>query len=55
MLNPRVHVRGAGADLSNIYLHQMQNQAVAMDADMVFRSGNGGIAYRCKKPAAAPQ
>jgi len=49
------NVSGAGADLSNIYLHQMQNQAVAMDADTVYRSGNGGIAYRCKKPAAAPQ
>jgi len=42
------NVDGIGADLSNIYVHQMQNQAVAMDADTVFRSGNGGIAYRCK-------
>ncbi|MGO9930873.1 MAG: hypothetical protein ACLPV8_03545 [Steroidobacteraceae bacterium] len=42
------NVAGIGGDLSNIYVHQMQNQAVSMDADTVFRSGNGGIAYRCK-------
>ncbi len=44
------NVSGAGADLSTSYLHQMQNQAAAMDAGTVYRSGNGGIAYRCKKP-----
>jgi len=43
------NVNGIGGDISNIYLRQMQNQAAAMDADTVFRSGNGGIAYRCKQ------
>ena len=47
------NVSGIGGDIGNIYLHQMQNQAVAMDADTVFRSGNGGIAYRCRGPAPA--
>jgi len=42
------NVSGIGGDIGNIYAHQMQNQAVAMDADTVFRSGTGGIAYRCK-------
>jgi hypothetical protein len=49
------NVSGIGGDIGNIYLHQMQNQAVAMDADTVFRSGNGGIAYRCRGPAPAPR
>jgi hypothetical protein len=49
------NVGGIGGDIGNIYLRQMQNQAVAMDADTVFRSGNGGIAYRCNRPAPAPQ
>jgi hypothetical protein len=49
------NVNGIGGDIGNIYLRQMQNQAVAMDADTVFRSGNGGIAYRCKPPASVPQ
>jgi hypothetical protein len=44
------NVAGIGGDIGNIYLRQMQNQAVAMDADTVFRSGTGGIAYRCKAP-----
>ncbi len=44
------NVAGIGGDIGNIYLRQMQNQAVAMDADTVFRSGNGGIAYRCRGP-----
>jgi hypothetical protein len=44
----RGNVNGIGGDISTIYVHQMQNQAVSMDADTVFRSGNGGIAYRCK-------
>jgi hypothetical protein len=44
------NVAGIGGDIGNIYRRQMQNQAVAMDADTVFRSGNGGIAYRCKGP-----
>jgi hypothetical protein len=41
-------VSGAAANISTNYAHQMQNQALSMDADTVFRSGNGGIAYRCK-------
>ncbi len=49
------NVSGIGGDIGNIYLRQMQNQAVAMDADTVFRSGNGGIAYRCKQPTPAPR
>ncbi len=49
------NVAGIGGDIGNIYFRQMQNQAVAMDADTVFRSGNGGIAYRCKGPAPAPR
>ena len=49
------NVSGIGGDIGNIYLRQMQNQAVAMDADTVFRSGSGGIAYRCKPPTAAPR
>jgi hypothetical protein len=49
------NVSGIGGDIGNIYLRQMQNQAVAMDADTVFRSGNGGIAYRCKGPTPAPR
>ncbi len=43
------NVNGIGGDVGNIYLRQMQNQAVSMDADTVFRSGNGGIAYRCRQ------
>jgi hypothetical protein len=49
------NVAGIGGDIGNIYLRQMQNQAVAMDADTVFRSGNGGIAYRCRGPTPAPR
>ena len=45
------NVEGIGGDVGNIYLRQMQNQAVSMDADTVFRSGNGGIAYRCRQKA----
>jgi hypothetical protein len=41
-------VNGAAANISTNYAHQMQNQALSMDADTVFQSGNGGIAYRCK-------
>ena len=49
------NVSGIGGDIGKIYLHQMQNQAVAMDADTVFRSGNGGIAYRCaRRTSVAP-
>lgn len=49
------NVAGIGGDIGNIYLRQMQNQAVAMDADTVFRSGNGGIAYRCRGPTPPPR
>jgi len=49
------NVAGIGGDIGNIYLRQMQNQAVAIDADTVFRSGNGGIAYRCRSPTPAPR
>jgi len=48
------NVSGVGADLSTIYLHQMQNQAVAMDADTVFRSGNGGHRLPLQKACRCP-
>ncbi len=45
------NVNGIGGDISTIYVHQMQNQAVGMDADTILRSGNGGTAFRCKHSA----
>jgi hypothetical protein len=43
-------VSGVAANISTSYAHQMQNQAVGMEADTVYVSGNGGIAYRCRQP-----
>lgn len=38
--------------MSNLDRHVAQNQAVGLNADVVFNTGAGGVAYRCAKAAA---
>ena len=41
--------------MSNLGPHVAQNQAVGLNADVVFNTGAGGVAYRCGKAAAPRQ
>jgi hypothetical protein len=41
--------------MSNLDPHVAQNQAVGLNADIVFNTGDGGVAYRCGKAAAPRQ
>jgi hypothetical protein len=42
-------------EMRNLDPHVAQNQAVGLNADVVFNTGAGGVAYHCGKTAAPGQ
>jgi len=41
--------------MSNLDRHIAQNQAVGLNANVIFDTGNGGVAYRCSQGATSGQ